>query len=381
MATKKIVEDFARLNCVCLLCRIPSALTHGVGRHCVDWFLLLQRHEQAHPCHHHVLNSTLRTIHAQLSPSSMILKRVCARIHPADHPHANDSHLYIHHRFQMAFTVEGVDAMQYLYQFMHMCDHFLNVSPFIWIQFVHILNNAFQRFTLCTHILVPVVWVALLTTLKLYDDVGFDNESFVRVINFACIQTGSKRQRPLAFYNDAYKNPYLECYLHFHPNHSIERQEFVTLAHFNELERLFTIDVMGFHLDSFHDRTVWPLITCFCQHRCQMFHLVYDECAKFMALFPCGTTAACIQPSKSFLSVEFMKYIQYLFLRLRIQIVGYSQAMNKQEATNNEEGGTKTEEIEMAFLPKSPTTKKGSPKREREEKNVPEQDSVKRVCS
>lgn len=174
----------------------------------------------------------------------------------------------------------------YLRTFFHAADQYLDVPPSVWIEFVWMVQHVHDnRFPLCTHTFIPLVWIILLTLLKLHDDHHTDdNGMFHGLTNLLLMQKREAyRQRELTPFVFHYRNPILQTYL--------EQQKYLTLEQIvmtvstrelQKLEEVFLVDIVQFDLYAAHARPCQiPLLECVCAS-CQVFSTIFMDCKKYL---------------------------------------------------------------------------------------------------
>lgn len=291
-----------RPDCRCVICRTSSVLAHGVATYCCQLFsnmctptcTILGPHE-----HSAIVAELERTTGAQI-PSNAFLGIVRYVLSPD---------MYREYAWHIPFR-RSVNAthVDYLYGFFHVCDQLLDIPMSVWIHFVWLLNRI-PKHILCVHTLIPIVWTTLMVTSKLHDDFHFDNVAFMKVMNL-CVHNDALSLSP----KSCYENPYLQ-------NKTLVPTTYVTLTELNILEELL-LNALHFNLLSYHDRTDWPLFTCWCVE-CQPFHIIYSACTIFIQQNPVmvyrkrpNASWYCPIDNVPYLQ-EYKEFLEMFYLRLR----------------------------------------------------------------
>ncbi len=330
----------ARVHCPCAICRTGSVFADGVAAYCEKLYLELTN---LPPCACKATVDLLdRAVAPHLAPKTF--RTIVEYI---------DNHLFRHYLFdfdcllrkrfveyqQYSTLYRGAfhpipqpfQAIDYLRQLFRFLDQFLDLSTAVWVHFIWILNTINKR-DICLDTFIPVVWTTVLIVTKLCDDVHFDNRTFMKAINY-CIVARPVALNPTKLASDGfYYNPHLEQLLNGQESTVMAtRMAFVTLPELALLEELLLVDVLQFNVLPFHDRTEWPLFTCWCL-KCQPFHTVYSACARSMSISPTITASIgcfamrqeCLEKNAE-TSGDYLQFIEMFYLRLR-------QSYNGQQA-------------------------------------------------
>lgn len=306
-----------RPDCRCVLCRTSSVLAHGVATYCCQLFSNMSAGIFG-PCHCTVMGAhddsvivteLERTTGAHI-PSNAFLGIIRYILSP-DMYRAYAWHI----PFRRSIDTAHID---YLYGFFHMCDQLLDVPASVWIHFIWLLNRV-PKHIFCVHTLVPIVWTTLMITSKLHDDFHFDNVAFTKVMNLCVHNDGFTTTTTTT--TSCYANPYLQ-------NKTLVPTTYVTLTELNILEELL-LSALEFNLLSYHDRTDWPLFTCWCVE-CQPFHAIYSACTACIQQNPVmvyrrrpdvsspspNASWYCPMDDAPYLQ-EYKEFLEMFYLRLR----------------------------------------------------------------
>ncbi len=302
-----------RPDCQCVICRTGSVLAHGVATYCCQLYETL-------PVCQCKVTTQLREFEPitgpQVPPHAFL--NIVRYILPPDQFRSYVWHIPF--RQPQLLKIQLLDssvsfAVDYLFGFFHVCDQLLDVPASVWIHFVWLLHRICSQTdshvpSICTCTFIPIVWTTLMVASKLHDDHHWENPAFVKAINFyaSTPSTTTQSQSP------SYQNRYLQT-------KTVVPISCTTLEELNLLEELLLVDLFQFNLLSYHDRTDWPLFTCWCAN-CQPFHSVYAACSSYvrqhpLSMFRRPTGVWYCPTSQDPYSMEFKEFIEIFYLRLR----------------------------------------------------------------